>query len=110
MAEIYPVSDDDVEASSPWKRHFSRQYKYTTGRPVPVVEGYLPGAAKNRLSVKEDENSETSRRQRESSIREGTRRRESAAKGESRRFSFMSSAAELEYASIPHNSPTANKP
>ena len=95
MAEIYPVSDDDVEASSPWKRHFSRQYKYTTGRPVPVVEGYLPGAAKNRLSVKEDENSETSRRQRESSIREGTRRRESAAKGESRRFSFMSSAAEF---------------
>ena len=97
--EIMPddTKDDqntDIEMS-PWKETFSKQFKYTTGRPVPVVEGYLPGAAKNRLSINEGDDSPSARRQREASIREGSRRRESAAKGESRRFSFMSSAAEF---------------
>ncbi len=69
---------------------------FSTGGAVPVMEGYLPGAARNnRLSINNGENTETTRRQREASMKESTRRRESAAKGESRRFSFMSSSAEF---------------
>ena len=99
--EIQPASDKDEPKReihlSPWKYHFSKQFENgsSTTTAVPLVEGYLPGAAKNRLSINEGENSESTRRQREASIREGTLRRESVKKGESRRFSFMSSSAEF---------------
>ena len=92
--EIEPICENEVELS-PWKREVSQQFKHTTGRAVPVMEGYLPGAAKNRLSINEGEQTESTRRQREASMRESTQRRQSAAKGESRRFSFMSSSAEF---------------
>ena len=106
MPAIVPVTGNEIEEVevelTPWKQAFSQQAMaqkppafFSTGGAVPVMEGYLPGAARNRLSINEGEHTETTRRQREASMKESTRRRESAAKGESRRFSFMSSSAEF---------------
>ena len=120
MSSIQAEGSDLADGASPWQKSFVHSFDISVdvkgsvdvesppsgqaSKAVPVMEGYLPGAARNSLKLKSNDEQEN-RRERQASIREGSqRRRESAtnAKGETRRFSFMSSPSDFNNLLINH--------
>ena len=60
---------------SPWQTLVHEEFDAKTETAVPITEGYLPGAARDKMELKDENDVERGHRRREASMRESTQRR-----------------------------------